>query len=172
MALAYLGLGANLGARLKTLRECIRRLDGHPNISVVAKSPYYETGPQGGPPQPQFINAVVGIETGLSPQELLKVVQRIEHGLGRRRSVERRWGPRTIDIDILLYDDVVIDEEGLKIPHPMMHQRRFVLEPLADIAPAALHPVLKKTISQLLGDVKGSASFGGNTSPQKALQNV
>ncbi len=157
MALVYLGLGANLGRRIKTLEDGIKRLGAHPGISVLARSPYYETEPLGGPPQPWFINAALGIETGLSPQELLRVAQEIERGLGRKHNPdeEERWGPRTIDIDILLYDNRIVEDEDLKIPHPMMHQRRFVLEPLADISPELVHPVLNETVSRLLDTVKG-----------------
>lgn len=157
MALVYLGLGANLGKRIKALEEAVKRLGSHPDISVLGKSPYYETEPQGGPPQPRFINAVLCVETSLSPRELLGVVQGVEKALGRQRnaSSEERWGPRTIDIDILLYDNRIVEDEDLKIPHPMMHQRRFVLEPLSDISPEFVHPVLKKAVSRLLEDVKG-----------------
>lgn len=162
MASIYLGLGANLGKRIKTLKEAVRMLGNCPDISVLGESPYYETEPQGGPPQPRFINAVLSIETDLSPRELLGVVRDVERALGREhvRSDRERWGPRTIDIDILLYDNLVIEDEDLKIPHPMMHQRRFVLEPLSDISPESVHPVLKKTVSQLLGDVKGVLAEG------------
>lgn len=158
MALVYLGLGANLGKRIKTLEEAVKRLERHPGISVLKKSPYYETEPQGGPPQPRFINAVLSVETSLSPRELLGVVQGVEKALGRQRNAgnEERWGPRTIDIDILLYDNRIVEDEDLKIPHPMMHERRFVLEPLSDISPEFVHPVLKKAVSRLLEDVKDS----------------
>ncbi len=168
MALVYLGLGANLGKRIKTLEDSVKRLGKHPDISVLSKSPYYETEPQGGPPQPRFINAVLGIETSLSPQELLRVTQEIERAMGREHSKEERWGPRTIDIDILLYDNQMIEEKNLKVPHPMMHCRRFVLEPLVDIAPDSVHPVLNKTASQLLEEVKKVVEI--NRQDQKALQ--
>ncbi|MFQ5861583.1 MAG: 2-amino-4-hydroxy-6-hydroxymethyldihydropteridine diphosphokinase [Candidatus Brocadiales bacterium] len=171
MALVYLGLGANLGKRIKTLEDGIKRLGDHPDISVLVKSPYYETEPQGGPPQPRFINAVLSIETSLSPKELLRVTQEIERGLGRERNKEEHWGPRAIDIDILLYDNQVIEEKDLKIPHPMMHRRRFVLEPLSDISPASMHPVLNKTVSQLLETMKGIPAES-STHGRKAPQNV
>ena len=157
MAVVYLGLGANLGKRIKTLEDSVKRLRAHPDISVLKESPYYETEPQGGPPQPRFINAAVCIETSLSPQELLRVTQKIEKELGRKTGPgnnEGRWGPRTIDIDILLYDNCIIEDKDLKIPHPMMHLRRFVIEPLADISPASVHPVLKRTAAELLETMK------------------
>lgn len=162
MALVYLGLGANLGKRIKTLEDGIKRLEAHPDISVLTKSPYYETEPHGGAAQPRFINAVLAIETGLSPQELLKVTREVEGELGRRRDPGdgERWGPRTIDIDILLYDNCIVEDKDLKIPHPLMHQRRFALEPLVDISPTCLHPVLNKTASELLETVNGTNTEG------------
>ena len=173
MATVYLGLGANLGKRIKTLKEATKKLEARPEISVTARSPYYETAPQGGPPQPLYVNAVLGIETGLSPEELLKVAHEVEDSLGRDRnnSKEERWGPRTIDIDILLYDDLIVEDEHLTIPHPMMHERRFVLEPLVDISPASMHPTLGKTASQLLEIIK-ETPVEGNTRTSKAIKNV
>ena len=153
MPLVYLGLGSNLGKRIKTLEEAVKSLKACENISVSKRSSYYETEPEGGPPQPRFINGVVEIETPLSPKELLSKIQEIEINLGRKR--EEKWGPRTIDIDILLYDNCILQEEDLKIPHPMMHRRRFVLAPLSDIAPKAMHPVLNKTASEILKSLEG-----------------
>jgi 2-amino-4-hydroxy-6-hydroxymethyldihydropteridine diphosphokinase len=115
---------------------------------VKATSGFYETEPVGVADQPWFLNCVVALETGQAPLELLAYALAIEEGMGRRRTRDK--GPRTIDIDILLFGDRVIDEPGLKVPHPAMHERRFVLEPLAEIAPGAVHPVLKEAVRELL----------------------
>jgi len=126
---AFLGIGSNEGDSLRYLREAVESLDG-----VVAVSPVYETDPVGGPPdQPSYLNVVVELETDLSPRALLGVCQRLEAAAGRVR--RERWGPRTLDVDILLIDDLVIDEPDLTVPHPRMYQRRFVMAPLADLAP-------------------------------------
>jgi 2-amino-4-hydroxy-6-hydroxymethyldihydropteridine diphosphokinase len=126
---AFLGLGSNEGDRLRLLREAVETLDG-----LVAVSPVYETDPVGGPPgQGPYLNLVVELDTALSPRELLGVCQRLEAAAGRVRT--DRFGPRTLDVDILLIDGVVIDEPDLVVPHPRMLERRFVMVPLADLAP-------------------------------------
>jgi len=135
---AYLGLGSNLGDREENIRRAISTMAEHPQIEILKVSSMYETTPVGFKDQPDFINAVVLIETSLSPRELSDTVHKIEDSLGRKRTF--RWGPRVIDIDILLYGNETIDEEGLKIPHPMMMARRFVMEPLAEIAPDLVLP--------------------------------
>lgn len=135
MTVAYIGLGANLGEREETIRAAVAKLPG-----VVAVSPLRETDPVGVTDQPRFLNGVAALETELAPRELLDVLLAIERRLGRER--RERWGPRTIDLDLLLYGDEVIDEDGLKIPHPRLHERRFVLEPLADLAPQLVVPGL------------------------------
>jgi 2-amino-4-hydroxy-6-hydroxymethyldihydropteridine diphosphokinase len=132
---AYIGLGANLGDREETIRAAVAELPG-----VVAVSPLRETDPVGVTDQPRFLNGVAALETELAPRELLDVLLAVERRLGRER--RERWGPRTIDLDLLLYGDAVIDEDGLKIPHPRLHERRFVLEPLADLAPQLVVPGL------------------------------
>lgn len=129
----YLGLGSNLEDREGNIRRAVSVIADHPQIEVVRVSSMYETTPVGFKDQPDFINAVVLIETTLSPRELYDTVHKIEELLGRKRTF--RWGPRVIDIDILLYGNETIDEKGLRIPHPMLMARRFVLEPLAEIAP-------------------------------------
>ncbi len=116
-------------------------------MEVKEISSLTQTDPVGGPPQGQYMNGAALVETELEAGQLLESLQTIEHELGRRRSV--RWGPRTIDLDILLYGEEVIEEDALQIPHPRMHERRFVLEPLCEIAPGARHPKLKKTIREL-----------------------
>jgi 2-amino-4-hydroxy-6-hydroxymethyldihydropteridine diphosphokinase len=148
MTTAYIGLGSNLGDRQGYLDRAIQALQNHADIEVTQISSYYETEPLGGPAdQPDFLNAVIEVATDLSPEELLDALRDIERDLGRVR--RERYGPRTIDLDLLLYGDRVLDHPDLTIPHPRMHERGFVLEPLAEIAPQALHPVLGKTASQL-----------------------
>ena len=133
MTRAYLALGSNLGDRGAFLQYAIDELAMTADVDVVAVSHVYETAPVGGPPQDAYLNAVVGIDTALRPRTLLALAQRIENGAERVR-VER-WGPRTLDVDVLLYDDVELDDEDLTIPHPRMWERGFVLAPLRDVAP-------------------------------------
>ena len=142
----YLSLGSNVGDREAQLRDAQTRLAAAGR--VVEVSSFYETEPVEFIEQPWFLNRVLALETDQNPQELMATVLRIEEEMGRRR-VQKK-GPRAIDIDILLFDDTIVDSKELTIPHPAMHQRRFVLEPLAEIAPELLHPVLKKTIGELL----------------------
>lgn len=144
--IVYLSLGSNVGHREAQLREAQVRLHGLGR--VVATSSYYETEPVEFTEQPWFLNAAIAIETDKSPQEVMAAILRIEKEMGRQRI--RNKGPRSIDIDILLFADKIHDARDLTIPHPAMHQRRFVLEPMAEIAPQAVHPVLKKTIRELL----------------------
>lgn len=128
---AYLGLGANLGDRLGTLQRAVDLLAEHARIRVLRSSRVYETQPVGGPAQPDFLNAVIEIETELGPDVLLRVCQRVEGELGREREV--RWGPRTMDVDILTYGRRTIDEPSLTVPHPRMHERGFVMVPLLEL---------------------------------------
>lgn len=144
--LAYLSLGSNVADREQNLKDALARLEiAGRTISV---SSFYETEPVEVADQPWFLNCAVAVETTQSPQQLMATVLQIEREMGRQRT--RIKGPRTMDIDILLFDDVIIDSPALKIPHPAMHKRRFVLEPLAEIAPNALQPVLKKTVQEML----------------------
>jgi 2-amino-4-hydroxy-6-hydroxymethyldihydropteridine diphosphokinase len=144
--IVYLSLGSNLGDRRANLQTAIERLKKMGEVQSV--SGFYETEPVELRDQPWFVNCVVALETSQSAGALLKKVLAIEHEMGRVRTRDK--GPRAIDIDILLFGGDVIEEPGLKIPHPAMHQRRFVLEPLAEIAPDALHPQMAKTIRELL----------------------
>ncbi|MGZ8764782.1 MAG: 2-amino-4-hydroxy-6-hydroxymethyldihydropteridine diphosphokinase [Acidimicrobiia bacterium] len=130
---AYLGLGANLGDRVGALQRAVNSLMRVPRVAVVAVSGVYVTEPVGGPEQPEFYNAVVAIETGLTARELLELAQRLETDAHRVR--HQRWGPRTLDVDVLLVGDLQVDEPDLVVPHPRMWERGFVLAPLADVAP-------------------------------------
>src|SRR5205807_4237435 len=143
---AYLSLGSNLDDRAAKLEEAVHRLEAFGRIT--AKSSVYETEPVEVETQPWFLNCAIGMETPMTSQELLATVLAIEQSMGRRRTQHK--GPRLIDIDILFFNDSVEDSAALTIPHPALHQRRFVLEPLAEIAPDHLHPVLKKTVREML----------------------
>jgi len=145
---AYVALGSNLGDRRTFLRRALDALQDVEGIELTSVSSVYETEPVGGPVgQPQFLNLAAGIRTTLTPSELLAAVQGIERDLGRLRDVPQ--GPRTIDIDILLYDDLVRPEPDPVIPHLRMHHRAFVLRPMAEIAPDVMHPVLGVSMGQL-----------------------
>jgi len=147
--IAFIALGSNLGPREKNITAALAALQSTREVEVSKVSGLYETDPVGGPPdQGRFINAVAKISTTLSPSRLLAVCQGIEKSLGRKRAM--RWGPRTIDLDILLFDDEIQSSAELTIPHPMMHERRFVLEPLCEIAPRTQHPVLQQTAREIL----------------------
>lgn len=138
MKRVYLGLGSNQGDRLGYLKAAVRGLDGEDGVTVVDTSSIYRSEPVGLTDQPEFLNAAVVVETGLEPLELLKLAQEIERLNGRRRG--RRWGPRTLDIDILLIDGLEVEEPGLTVPHPGLTERRFALEPLLEVAPEAALP--------------------------------
>lgn len=134
---AYLALGSNLGDRLRALQRAVELLDSRPGIDVVRSSRVYETDPVG-PPQPAYLNAVVEIRTELEPHGLLKEAQAVEDELGRVRA--ERWGPRTIDVDVLTFDERTVDEPDLVVPHPRMHERGFVLVPLGELDPDPMLP--------------------------------
>ena len=150
---AYIALGSNLGDPKLNVMSAAAEIDKLPASKVNALSPLYETSPVGVTDQPQFCNAVLQLKTRLSPFELLKCLQQIETGVFKR-SRTLRWGPRTIDLDLLLYGCDVIDDEALLVPHPRMAERRFVLQPLCDISPNLVHPVLLRTISELLDSLQ------------------
>jgi 2-amino-4-hydroxy-6-hydroxymethyldihydropteridine diphosphokinase len=145
----YIALGTNLGDRLTNLHTAISSL--LPEINVLAESHVYETPPWGYEDQPTFLNMVIKAETNLEPEPLLTYLKQLEVELGREQNF--RWGPRLIDLDILFYDDLVINTPPLIIPHPRLYERAFVLVPLVDVAPELIHPVLQRSVSQLLGEV-------------------
>lgn len=150
---AYVALGSNLGDRHQIFHQTIRALDLREEVELLRVSSFIETDPEGGPPnQPQYLNAVAAIKTSLTPLELLTALGLIEQQLGRHRI--EKWGPRTIDLDLLLLGDEIIDSADLTLPHPRMHLRQFVLQPLVEIAPEVCHPVLHKTVRQLLADLE------------------
>lgn len=146
----YIALGSNLGDRRANIDSAIADLRASPEIEVVAVSSLIETEPVGPVGQGLYLNAAAALCTSFSPRGLLDLCLAIEVAHGRDRRTQTRWGPRTLDIDLLLYEQLIIDEPGLRIPHPHMAERRFVLEPLAEIAPHALHPVLRTSIHDLL----------------------
>lgn len=148
----YLSLGSNLGDRERNLRDAVGLL-AEPSLRVLRVSSFYETEPLEVPDQRWFLNAVVEAETDFFPRQLLARIQRIEQQLGRRRLKPK--GPRTIDIDILFYGGAVIDADELQVPHPRLGERRFVLEPLAELAPELRHPVTRRTVAEMLHDVAG-----------------
>ncbi len=154
MKTVYLSLGSNLGEREHALCDAVTHLEA-PDLRVRRVSSFYETEPQELRGQPWFVNAVVEAETELFPKQLLARIEKIELELGRKRL--RPKGPRTIDIDILLYGDSVMEMSGLTIPHPRLAERRFVLEPLAELAPDLRHPVTRKSIREMLARVQGQA---------------
>lgn len=152
-AKAYLGLGANIGERHENLNRAIQLLDSGDNCEVTKQSSIYETAPYGKTDQPDFLNMVIEVKTDLEPIELLEFCLYVESQLGRVR--EEVWGPRVIDIDVLMYEDLEIDIDNLIVPHEEMHLRKFVLEPFNEIAPNAVHPTFNKTVKELLEELNG-----------------
>lgn len=163
MAIAYLCLGANSKNRLTTVQQAVSLLSLAENIKLIRASALYETEPWGVKDQNWFLNMVVEIKTDLSAQDLLMKCLSIEKMLGRDRSREQRWGERPVDIDIIFYDNQIINTGILTVPHPRMHERAFVLVPLLELIPDFVHPVLKKSVSDLydeLDDVEEVCLYG------------
>lgn len=145
-----ISIGSNLGDRKKNIEEAIRLLNNSGLISEIKSSDLYETEPYGNKNQPSFLNNVISCKTSLSPKETLELFKNIEINIGR---IDRgRWQSREIDLDLLLYDSSIINEEDIKIPHPEMHLRKFVLQPACDIVPDIVHPIFNKTIKELLSE--------------------
>ncbi|MBI2094004.1 MAG: 2-amino-4-hydroxy-6-hydroxymethyldihydropteridine diphosphokinase [Candidatus Omnitrophica bacterium] len=171
MSCAFIGIGSNEGDRLDLISRAIGKIASHPQVQVVAIAPIIETDPLPGPPpeitphqdssdeitkkagpgppQGPYLNTVIQTEVTLQPLDLLGYLQGIERALGRLPS-KQRWGPRPIDLDILLYEDRIIHEPNLEVPHPRLHERFFVLQPLAQLAPSVVHPLMKETVASLL----------------------
>lgn len=151
--IAYIGLGANLGERGQTIAEALRRLDQDARTTLLRSTAPIETDPVGYTDQPRFLNAAASVATTRSAAELLELLLQVEQELGRVRSEGQRYGPRTVDLDLLLYGNERIDEDGLEIPHPRLHERRFVLEPLAELDPGLVVPG-RGTVSALLAELE------------------
>jgi 2-amino-4-hydroxy-6-hydroxymethyldihydropteridine diphosphokinase len=143
----YIGLGSNIGDRAAALNAAVKAISALPETRMIDASPIYETDPVGGVEQPLFLNAAVGVETSLTPPLLVSSLKAIEESMGRQH--RERWGPREIDCDILIYDGVVYKDETVEVPHPMMHDRRFVLVPLREIAPDLVHPISGLKVTDL-----------------------
>jgi len=154
---AYIALGSNQGDRELNLLRAVAELGKLPDCRVTGLSPFYETSPVGVTDQSAFYNAVLRISTRLSPLELMKNLQRIESDVFKRKRTVH-WGPRSIDLDLLFFADQVISSEELTIPHPRMAERRFVLEPLCALAPGLVHPLLGRTVAELLAELRSTES--------------
>lgn len=150
--IAYIGLGANLGERERTIAEALRRIEADDRTSLLRSTVPIETDPVGYEDQPRFLNAAASLTTTRSPRELLDLLLEIERDLGRIRGQGPRYGPRTIDLDLLLYGDERIDGDALEVPHPRLHERRFVLEPLAELDPGLIVPG-RGPVSALLAEL-------------------
>jgi 2-amino-4-hydroxy-6-hydroxymethyldihydropteridine diphosphokinase len=150
---AYIGIGSNLGDRKANALEAVDRVSKLPATRIIRASSLYESEPLGDA-KTWFVNSVIEIETEFAPDQLLRKLKAIEQAMGRKRVTGKRWGSRVIDLDILLCDQEIVEKRSLKVPHPEMHKRRFVLLPLAELAPHVVHPHLGQSVSALLANVK------------------
>lgn len=150
MQTVYLGLGSNKGERISYIEKAIEEISGLPETKMFVRSGIYETEPWGNIEQEDYLNSVIGIQTELNAEDLLKELKRIEKLIGRKEN--KKWSEREIDIDLLFYGNEIIDKDHMKVPHGQIENRRFVLVPMNEIAPGFMHPVFKKSISQLLED--------------------
>ena len=149
MAIVYLSLGSNKGDRVGYIQQATSILDGLDDTNLIRTSAFYESEPWGVNTENWFVNAMIEIKTSKTPQELLETCHKIEAQLGRNREIEGHYGDRTLDIDIIFYDDQILNDENLTIPHKLFHQRAFTIVPMLELAPDFVHPTLKKTIMQL-----------------------
>jgi 2-amino-4-hydroxy-6-hydroxymethyldihydropteridine diphosphokinase len=153
MAPVAIALGSNIGESVTILKQALQTLEKHPKIAVKSCSSWYQTAPVG-PPQPDYFNGCALLEVKISPQELLRTLLEVEKKFGRAR--REKWGPRTLDLDLLIYDSLILDGPTLQIPHPRMRYRAFVLIPLAEIAPSWIEPVTGQTIAEMAANVDAS----------------
>ena len=161
LTIAYIAAGSNVGDRRAAITSALAALDRRGPITVRAVSSIIETAPMGRPAQGPYLNAVCALATALDPRELLRTCHRIEAAHGRNRAAEQRWGPRRLDLDILLFGDRIIEEPDLIVPHPRMAERSFVLDPLAEIAPMLVHPVLGRSMIDLRDALRARAGVVG-----------
>ena len=154
MAIVYISLGSNIGDRVGYLQQAVSLLKAIPEINVISTSSFYESEPWKMNSENWFVNAVIQISTNLLPEKLLEECQRIETQLGRKRTAEKEYQDRTIDIDILFYNDLIMHTDNLTIPHPYFHKRAFVMVPMLEIAQDFTHPLFKKTVMQLYEELE------------------
>ncbi|MBF0195192.1 MAG: 2-amino-4-hydroxy-6-hydroxymethyldihydropteridine diphosphokinase [Magnetococcales bacterium] len=156
--MAWIAIGTNQGNSKALYKRAVANIANHPRmLGLVACSSVYRTEPVGMVPQPWFLNGVVVVKTKYGPKSLLKTLHTIERAFGRNRRQEKRWGPRKLDLDLLFYGQRVVSTKSIKIPHPYLHLRRFVLTPLAEVSPQLIHPIIGKTVDMLLQDVDDAA---------------
>jgi len=152
---AYIGIGSNLGTPGRNCIEAIEKISTNDDIKIISKSSFYQTAPIGHIEQGWFVNSVIKVNTQLNPKELLAVLLTIESEMGRIR--KEKWGPRLIDLDLLLYGNLILNQEGIILPHPEIQKRKFVLVPLNEVAENLIHPIQKKTIKTLLQELSDDA---------------